>query len=193
MTVSNSSDDILKSFSNYLFNALSYASQMHQNQRRKGSDTPYVNHLIDVARLLAEYHMGDDLVLMQAALLHDVVEDTEADMRDVEVIFGQDVASVVAEVTDDKSLPKHLRKQLVVENCAHWTWRAKVLKLADLISNVNDVIHRPPTSWDLERQSNYFGWAAQVAQMMAGAHPELEYRLLGLIETGQHQLESKAG
>jgi (p)ppGpp synthase/HD superfamily hydrolase len=143
--------------------AAAYAAEKHAAQRRKGAAAePYINHLLEVARLVAETLPAPDPNLVVAALLHDVVEDTEVTNAEVAARFGGDVASLVAEVTDDKSLPKTERKRLQVLNAPRKTPRAQILKLADKISNLRAILHSPPAGWSLERQREYFDWARQV-------------------------------
>src|SRR4051812_25176099 len=118
-----------------------YAAQKHARQKRKGVDeTPYVNHLLEVAELIAASIDELDTNLIVAALLHDVVEDTATSPAEVRERFGSDVASLVAEVTDDKSLPKATRKALQVEHAPHKSKRAALIKLADKISNLRSII-----------------------------------------------------
>src|SRR5262249_11951927 len=83
--------------------ALDFAARKHAHQRRKGElAEPYVNHLSDVARLLAEATNGEDATLVVAGLLHDTLEDTETTFDELGKEFGREVADLVAEVTDDK-------------------------------------------------------------------------------------------
>ena len=119
--------------------ALSFAASKHRNQRRKDAvKTPYINHPIAVADiLLSEAGVADEVVLM-AALLHDTVEDTDTTLDELEQHFGRVVRDVVAEVTDDKSLPKAVRKQQQIEHAADLSDRARLVKLADKISNVRE-------------------------------------------------------
>jgi (p)ppGpp synthase/HD superfamily hydrolase len=92
-----------------------FAARRHVDQRRKGAARePYINHLAEVAHLLSEATDGEDGALIAAGFLHDTLEDTETEYEELQAIFGQDVASLVAEVTDDKSLPKAERKRLQV-------------------------------------------------------------------------------
>src|SRR5207244_5473737 len=112
--------------------ALDFAARKHSKQRRKGeAGEPYVNHLAEVARLVAEATGGKDTVAVLAALLHDAIEDTPTTREELEGEFGREVAAVVAEVTDDKSLPKAERKRLQVETAPHKSARAKLIKIAD--------------------------------------------------------------
>ncbi len=155
--------------------ALLFASERHSSQRRKGLDhQPYINHLIQVANLLWQVGGVRDSVTLVAGLLHDSIEDTGVTPQEIRQRFGEEVLSVVQEVTDDKSLPKAERKRLQVEHAAHKSLRAKQVKLADKISNVRDVLASPPADWSPERRQEYLDWARQVVEGLRGASPELE-------------------
>jgi guanosine-3',5'-bis(diphosphate) 3'-pyrophosphohydrolase len=117
--------------------------------------------------------MQDTHVLI-AALLHDTVEDTETTFAELEKAFGPVVAGIVREVTDDKSLPKDERKRLQVEHAGHASREAKLVKLADKICNLRDIVTSPPADWSLERKRDYLDWAKQVVDQMRGVHPHLE-------------------
>jgi len=105
--------------------AADYAARQHIAQRRKGERAePYINHLTEVAALLAEATDGDDVVLLMGGLLHDTLEDTDSTYEDLVERFGSDVAALVAEVTDDKSLPKEERKRLQIAKTAGKSRRA---------------------------------------------------------------------
>src|SRR5512143_171969 len=96
------------------------AAERHVHQRRKGeSQEPYVNHLAEVADLVAEATGGGDARLVAAAVLHDTIEDTDLSREELASQFGEDVAGLVFEVTDDKSLSKQNRKRLQVEHAPH--------------------------------------------------------------------------
>lgn len=158
-----------------LLRALDFAAKHHAGQRRKGARAePYLNHLAEVARLAGEATGGDDPELIAAALLHDVVEDQEVTIAEVEAAFGADVAGLVAEATDDKSLPKAERKRLQVEHAPGRSARAKVLKLADKISNLRSLAADPPDDWDQARRLAYVDWAEAVAAGLAGVTPALD-------------------
>lgn len=155
--------------------AAEFAAQKHAGQRRKGAaQEPYINHVIEVARLVAESGEQTDVELIMACLLHDTVEDTDATTEQLAAIFGSDVASLVAEVTDDKSLPKETRKALQVKNAPHKSPRAQTLKVADKISNLRSILVSPPAGWDLERRRQYFEWAKQVVDRLPTANPALK-------------------
>jgi guanosine-3',5'-bis(diphosphate) 3'-pyrophosphohydrolase len=156
-----------------ILRAAAFAAERHREQRRKGADSsPYINHPLALANLLAECGVDDPLVIA-AALLHDTVEDTATTHQELLDAFGADVAGVVAEVTDDKALPKAERKRLQVEHAAHLSERAKLVKLADKVCNLRDLSASPP-DWPLERRREYFNWAADVVAGLRGANPRLE-------------------
>ena len=143
--------------------AARFAAEKHAQQKRKGAlGEPYINHLMEVAELIAASSEVLDVELMMAGFLHDTVEDTDVTLRQLEDLFGSDVAGLVAEVTDDKSLPKETRKRLQVQNANKKSERAQTLKLADKISNLRSILASPPTGWSLERKQQYFEWAKQV-------------------------------
>jgi GTP diphosphokinase / guanosine-3',5'-bis(diphosphate) 3'-diphosphatase len=157
-----------------VLSAATFAAERHRDQRRKGKHaSPYINHPLALASLLAERGERDPTLLM-AALLHDTVEDTATSFEDIEHAFGREVADIVREVTDDKRLPKAERKRLQIEHAAHLSRPAKLVKLADKICNLHDMVVSPPTDWSLERRREYFDWAKAVVDPMRGVHPELE-------------------
>ncbi|MFN3725227.1 MAG: HD domain-containing protein [Allosphingosinicella sp.] len=159
-----------------ILSAASFAADRHRQQRRKDADaSPYINHPLALASILAVEGGVTDPATIAAALLHDVVEDTETTLQEVEARFGSAVASIVAEVTDDKNLPKEVRKQLQVEKASGKSEPAKLVKLADKIANLRDIATCPPADWSRERRSAYFDWAAQVVQGLRGTNDRLEY------------------
>jgi guanosine-3',5'-bis(diphosphate) 3'-pyrophosphohydrolase len=155
--------------------ALAFAAAKHRNQRRKDADaSPYINHPIELARVLSAEGGVLERVPLLAALLHDTIEDTETTEAELAAHFGPQVAVVVMEVTDDKSLPKPRRKDLQVEHAPHVSREAQLVKLADKICNLRDVAFNPPSQWSLERRREYFDWGARVIDGVRGVHPKLE-------------------
>jgi (p)ppGpp synthase/HD superfamily hydrolase len=155
--------------------AARFAAEKHAQQKRKGvAGEPYVNHLLEVALLVASNLEEPDTNLIVAALLHDVVEDTPVQPAEVEARFGSDVAGLVAEVTDDKSLPKATRKALQVANARKKSGRAQWIKLADKISNLRSILKDPPEDWSFERKRQYFDWAKQVVDGLPTPNPRLK-------------------
>jgi len=145
-----------------LARAYHFAARSHVNQRRKGEAAePYVNHLTEVADLVAQA-TGGDAELIMAAVLHDTIEDTEVTLEELRAAFGDRVADWVAEVTDDKSLPKDVRKATQIEHAAHASMGAKIIKLADKTSNLRALAASPPAGWSMERRMEYVSWAGLV-------------------------------
>ena len=161
--------------------AVAFAADKHRNQRRKDAEaSPYINHPIALANVLANEGGVADVTVLCAAVLHDTIENTETTPEELQAIFGPKVASVVMEVTDDKSLEKSVRKQRQVEHAPHISTEAKLVKLADKISNLRDIIASPPADWSAERKQAYFEWAARVVAGLRGVHPGLESVFDGL-------------
>lgn len=155
--------------------ASAFAAHKHRNQRRKDVDaSPYINHPLTLANVLANEAGVTDTVTLCAALLHDTVEDTDTTAAELAQAFGAEISGVVLEVTDDRSLPKAERKRLQVEHAATISDRAKLVKLADKISNLRDVATSPPAGWPLERRREYFDWAKSVVDRLRGVHAGLE-------------------
>ncbi len=155
--------------------AAAFAADKHRDQRRKdAAASPYINHPIALANILANEGGILDAVVIVAALLHDTLEDTETTPEELQELFGADVASVVVEVTDDKSLSKAERKRLQIEHAAHISERAQLVKLADKIANIRDVADAPPAGWSLERRQEYFDWAKQVVDGLGDISPTLK-------------------
>ena len=151
-----------------------FAAERHAAQRRKGRTAePYVNHLLEVAELLARLTDELDTNLIVAALLHDTIEDVGVSREEIAQRFGEDVASLVAEVTDDKSLPKETRKALQIENAAKKSPRAQSLSAADKIANVRSIATSPPANWTFERRVEYVRWARQVVGRYGHLNPTI--------------------
>ena len=158
-----------------ILKAASFAAHKHRNQRRKDVEaSPYINHPLALARVLAEEGGVTDAATLCAALLHDTLEDTDTTREELVGEFGADVAALVAEVTDDKALPKAERKRLQVEHASQISDEAKRVKLADKICNLRDVATTPPSDWPLERRREYFDWARSVIDQLRGVDAPLE-------------------
>jgi (p)ppGpp synthase/HD superfamily hydrolase len=151
------------------------AARWHVNQRRKGSaQEPYINHLLEVASLVAAATNGTEPNVVIAALLHDAIEDQNVTSEMIASEFGKPVADIVAEVTVDKLLPKEDRKRLQIEIAPKKSREAKLVKLADKISNVRAVTNSPAIGWPVQRRLEYIVWAKQVLAGLRGTSPWLE-------------------
>jgi guanosine-3',5'-bis(diphosphate) 3'-pyrophosphohydrolase len=157
-----------------LLSAIAFAAHKHRDQRRKDrAKSPYINHPIAVAQLLWQHRVTDPAVIM-AAVLHDTIEDTDATRAELVDRFGEAVAAIVVEVTDDKSLPKQRRKELQVEHAPVLSSAAKLVKLADKTCNLRDMVDSPPHDWSDERRREYFAWAERVVAGLRGVNASLE-------------------
>lgn len=155
--------------------AVHFAAEHHKGQKRKGeAGEPYINHLIEVAELIATSSDALDANLIMAGFLHDTIEDTNVSRQELEQRFGKDVAALVVEVTDDKSLPKEQRKALQVQNAHKKSPRAQTLKLADKISNLRALLSTPPANWPVQRKREYFDWAREVVSRLTQPNPKLK-------------------
>jgi hypothetical protein len=160
-----------------VFAALTFAAGAHANQRRKGAaQEPYINHLIEVADLVREASGGTDTDGLVAALLHDVIEDTPVTLGDLAARFGDAIARVVVENSDDMSLPKEERREARIAAAPHKSPRARLVKAADLISNLRAVAHSPPAGWGSDRQLGYLDGCRQLMDAMRGPNPGIEAR-----------------
>ena len=158
-----------------LFGVLAFAAHKHRAQRRKDKEaSPYINHPIALADVLVNEGGVDDPVALCAAVLHDTIEDTVTSYEELQQRFGKEVADVVLEVTDDKTLLKAERKERQVTHAPHLSQRARLVKLADKICNLRDIASNPPATWPLERKQEYYEWAKRVIDGLRGAHPGLE-------------------
>ena len=158
-----------------IMRTLSFAAAKHRDQRRKDAEaSPYINHPIALATILANEVGITDPVVICAALLHDTIEDTKTTAQELEQHFGPEVASIVLEVTDDKSLKKDERKQRQIDHAAQASEKARLVKLADKIANLRDIAASPPKDWDIKRQREYFDWASRVVDRIRGTHAALE-------------------
>jgi guanosine-3',5'-bis(diphosphate) 3'-pyrophosphohydrolase len=150
------------------------AAEKHSAQRRKDATaSPYINHPVAVAEVLARHGVSDPVVL-QAALLHDTLEDTDTTVDELQQIFGPSVTGVVLEVTDDKTLDKAERKRLQIVNAPGISDAAKLVKLGDKICNVVDMAASSPVGWPISRRVEYLDWTEQVMRGCRGVNAGLE-------------------
>ena len=155
--------------------AIAFAAEKHKNQKRKGAKAePYINHPLQVLDILTNVGNVEDFEVLMAAVLHDTVEDTGTKKEEIAQIFGERACKIVMEVTDDKSLEKAVRKQLQIEHAPHLSVEAKLVKLADKISNVHDVMQNPPSDWSIERRREYIEWSEKVVEGLRGTNQNLE-------------------
>jgi len=178
--------------------AARFAAEKHANQKRKGAAAePYINHLLEVALLVSMALSEPDANLVIAALLHDTVEDTDTTRDELLQRFGVDVADLVMEVTNDKSLPKAERKRLQVQNAPKKSTRAQIIKLADKTSNLRSILASPPADWSQQRRKEYFEWAREVVNALSSPNPllraEFEVTFRRFVELPEGEAASAAG
>lgn len=155
--------------------AANFAAQKHVNQRRKGAKAePYINHLAEVAHLIASTVEEPDAYLVAVAWLHDTLEDTQTMPDEIRRLFGDHVLSLVWELTDDKTLPKAERKELQVSGTPAKSIEARLVKLADLTSNLRSLRSDPPVNWSDTRIAAYVDWARAVGASCRGLNEALE-------------------
>ncbi|XP_018427243.1 PREDICTED: guanosine-3',5'-bis(diphosphate) 3'-pyrophosphohydrolase MESH1 [Nanorana parkeri] len=161
-----------------LLDTAHFAAEKHKMQRRKDvEETPYINHPIGVARILSHEAGVGDLAVLQAALLHDTVEDTHTTFQEIEERFGLEVRKIVEEVTDDKTLPRMERKKQQIEHAPQCSHKSKLVKLADKLYNLRDLNRSTPKGWSEKRVKEYFQWAFQVVNGLRGTNTTMEQNL----------------
>ncbi|HMO79449.1 MAG TPA: HD domain-containing protein [Pyrinomonadaceae bacterium] len=174
-----------------ILNAADFAARRHRDQRRKGSDAePYINHPLDVARMLADIGGIEDPEILAAALLHDTIEDTETTAEELRELFGKRITALVLEVTDDMSLQKAERKRLQIDHAPHLSPEAKQIKLADKTSNITEIINSPPADWSPERRREYIEWGIAVVAGLRGVNEPLEKHFDEIILSARAAVES---
>jgi (p)ppGpp synthase/HD superfamily hydrolase len=156
--------------------AAEFAAHRHTGMTRKGrANEPYINHLAEVANVLAIVTDGADAELVAAGWLHDTIEDTGTTREELEEDFGARVAALVAEVTDDTSLPRSERRQGQIEDAPHKSPDAKLIKIADKVSNILARIYPNPSSEKREEElTDYVAWAEKVVAGCRGGNELLD-------------------
>jgi (p)ppGpp synthase/HD superfamily hydrolase len=151
------------------------AAHWHAHQKKKGSaQDPFINHLLAVASLVAEATNGTDPNLVIAALLHDAIEHQKVPRERIADGFGEGVAKLVEECTDDKTLDEHERKRKQVEDAPKKSDRAKLIKLADKIDNLRRMGSDPPPNWSMQRREDYIRRSREVVARLRGTNDWLE-------------------
>lgn len=155
--------------------ALAYATAQHEGQTRKGEgETPYITHPKHVTEILYEVGGIRDVEILMAATLHDTIEDTTSEREDIVRLFGERVAGLVCEMTDNKKDCKEKRKLDQILHTPRKSPEAKCIKLADKIANLTDLTNSPPKDWSLERKQDYCTWAHRVVVGARGVNAALE-------------------
>ncbi|MCX6080113.1 MAG: HD domain-containing protein [Chloroflexi bacterium] len=169
-----------------LLKAIHFSADKHRDQRRKNAiHSPYINHPIEVTQWLWDVGGIRDSTTLISAVLHDTLEDTQTTKEEITLNFGDMVLAVVLEVTDDKSLPKLVRKKLQIEHAPNMSFHAKLIKLADKSCNLSDLILSPPSLWNLERKKNYLRWTEEVVAGLRGTNAALENKYDEILQNGK--------
>jgi guanosine-3',5'-bis(diphosphate) 3'-pyrophosphohydrolase len=177
-----------------ILEAVRFSAERHRDQRRKGAGgSPYINHPVEVAERIWNTGGVRDPHVIVAALLHDTLEDTETDPEEIRHRFGEEVFSLVREVTDDKQLPKLERKRLQIEHARQLSPGAKQIKIADKTCNVRDIAEDPPADWSLERKREYLLWAGRVVDGLRGVNPALEREFDSILADARRKLGTADG
>ncbi len=174
-----------------LLRALYYAKNKHHDQTRKDEAlSPYIDHPKKVAFTIMQVGDVNDMEVIAAALLHDTLEDTETTSEELEALFGPRVRRLVEEVTDDKTLPKQVRKERQIQNAANLSPDAVLIRIADKISNIHDVIHNPPNDWSKERRLDYLDWAEGVIKKCQHVNQALKDEFDRIVAKGRSILKA---
>jgi len=179
---------------NQFISALAFSATKHRDQRRKDVEaSPYINHPIALVDVLVNEGGVLNWDVLCAALLHDTIEDTQTTEDELLKAFGKNITSIVLEVTDDKALPKEERKLQQIAHAPHSSHEAKLVKLADKICNLRDILASPPSGWDVKRKQAYFEWSAAVVSGIRGSNSKLEKIVDALLEKGKAQHQAELG
>ncbi len=163
-----------KNTSFLLILAAAFAALKHRTQRRKDQeDTPYINHPLKAAEYLV-LHGVDDPDTLAAALLHDTLEDTDTSPEELDEHFGVTIRRIVEEVSDDMALPKDRRKELQLKRAGQLSDNAKLVRIADKIANLDDMLHYPPAGWNSEKKHAYLQWSRAVVDQCRGVNTALD-------------------
>lgn len=166
-------------FSNY-WNALSFAFIKYGSLKRISSDIPYVIHPIRITTILhaAGFNEFEHEDIMIAALFHDLIEDTDIEINEIEDRFGSKIGDIVIELTKPEGA-KGRKKDKWLEEFAIKSKEAKIIKLADRIDNLMDV----GDIWDAEKQKSYADQAKIILKSCGDANKQLAHKLNELINT----------
>jgi guanosine-3',5'-bis(diphosphate) 3'-pyrophosphohydrolase len=174
-----------------IFIALDFAAYKHRHQKRKGiNKIPYINHPIKVAELIANKIENPGMEMIQAAILHDTIEDTSTIFNELSEKFGLKIAQIVNELTDNMSDPYSVRKRLQIEKASKLSYEARCIKIADKICNINDILYSR-VGWLKSRKIRYVKWSMKVIDQIRGTSKELEDEFDKLISEAEKIFKMK--
>ncbi len=173
----------MTTYSSVIDRALARSAIAHRHQARKGSDVPYIIHPVHVAMILMRHNFPEEVIV--AALLHDVVEDTDTPLAELAAEFGEEVARLVASVSEQKSegqkpLPWRVRKEAQLAHLAHADRNTAALKTADALHNLRatlaDLDRQGDVVWQRFRGSRtehlwYYTSLSELLKPILGDHP----------------------
>lgn len=172
---------------NKIKRALEFATIAHGEQKRKYTNEPYINHPIAVSKIVEELGVHEDIIC--AALLHDVVEDTDKTIQDIEESFGVVIARIVEDLTDVytseafSNIRRKERKQLECYRLSKASGNAKTIKLADLIDNTSSIVE-----YDKSFAKVYLNEKEEMLKVLSGGDPSLMIRALQILKESKLQL-----
>lgn len=173
-----------------ILDAAIFAAEKHQGDVRKNKQrSPYITHPLLVAQAITQIGEIKDTAILAAAILHDTIEDTDTTREEIRDRFGEEILSIVLEVTDDKTLPKMVRKRLQVAHAAELSYEAKIVKLGDKLINCRDILNDPPDYWPLKRRQDYIQWGADVLYRIRGTNPQLEAAFDRVMTRAEEELD----
>lgn len=168
-----------------------FADRAHTGQYRKGRPgapkVPYIEHPRAVARILHDEAGVVDPVVLQAALLHDTMEDCGVSHENLVSEFGHDVADVVRELTNDADTPPGGKLAMQLAHAKKMSARAAAVKTADKTANLRDILSSPP-DWSADRMRQYYDDANAVVTAMAEPHPVLQEIFKDVYSSGRRSL-----
>ncbi len=160
-----------------LFEALMFAGDVHNGQRRKDAQgSPHLKHVVQVAGLLIRAGIRDEM-LLNAAVLHDVLRDTDTEPEVLRSRFGEEISNVVEELSEDARLSRLDRRDYMPNRVKEFGDQAKLIKLSEKISNLLDLAEGAPIGWSRQRRRDYFEWADGVTRPLRGLNAELDSML----------------
>ena len=175
-TANNGAHEMLETENlSLILRAMKFAATKHRVHRRKDKEkSAYINHPIAVAEMLHTVGGISHVPTLVAAILHDTVEDVGATFDEIKAEFGEEVLSIMREVTDDKNLSTAEIIRIGIETAPNKSLGARQIKIADKISNIYDMTHTPPHKWSLERKQEYLYWTEELISRLRGTNEELE-------------------
>ncbi len=142
-----------------------FAAEKHKAQVRSNpKKTPYIIHPIEVADFVIRIGKVYDRKIIIAALLHDLMDDTNTTYEEISSRFGNTVSEYVKEMTMKKNVSLKEQKKAQIIQAFRQTPNVAVIKLSDKLSNLGTLLHSPPTNWSKDRIDQYFQWAQSVIE-----------------------------